>query len=240
VIKNLKKVLVTGASRGIGEAIAIRLKEKEFNVLGTSTSKQGVKYLNEKGIKGFQLDLNNKESIKKFLSRLIKEHSDIDILVNNAGLTRDNIVLRMSEDQWMEVINVHLNGTFKISKTVLKFMLKKKWGRIINITSTSASMANRGQSNYSAAKSGVEAFSRSLAKEVGTRFITVNSVAPGYIETDMTKDINPKIKKEILNKIPLSRFGKPNEVADLIEFIISDDASYITGQTIHINGGLFM
>lgn len=240
MIKNLKKVLVTGASRGIGEAIAIRLKEKEFNVLGTSTSKQGVKYLNEKGIKGFQLDLNNKESIKKFLSRLIKEHSDIDILVNNAGLTRDNIVLRMSEDQWMEVINVHLNGTFKISKTVLKFMLKKKWGRIINITSTSASMANRGQSNYSAAKSGVEAFSRSLAKEVGTRFITVNSVAPGYIETDMTKDINPKIKKEILNKIPLSRFGKPNEVADLIEFIISDDASYITGQTIHINGGLFM
>lgn len=240
MIKNLKKVLVTGASRGIGEAIAIRLKEKEFNVLGTSTSKQGVKYLNEKGIKGFQLDLNNKESIKKFLSRLIKEHSDIDILVNNAGLTRDNIVLRMSEDQWMEVINVHLNGTFKISKTVLKFMLKKKWGRIINITSTSASMANRGQSNYSAAKSGVEAFSRSLAKEVGTRFITVNSVAPGYIETDMTKDINPKIKKDILNKIPLSRFGKPNEVADLIEFIISDDASYITGQTIHINGGLFM
>ena len=240
MVKNLKKVLVTGASRGIGEAIAIRLKEKEFNVLGTSTSKQGVKYLNEKGIKGFQLDLNNKESIKKFLSRLIKEHSDIDILVNNAGLTRDNIVLRMSEDQWMEVINVHLNGTFKISKTVLKFMLKKKWGRIINITSTSASMANRGQSNYSAAKSGVEAFSRSLAKEVGTRFITVNSVAPGYIETDMTKDINPKIKKEILNKIPLSRFGKPNEVADLIEFIISDDASYITGQTIHINGGLFM
>lgn len=240
MIKNLKKVLVTGASRGIGEAIAIRLKEKEFNVLGTSTSKQGVKYLNEKGIKGFQLDLNNKESIKKFLSRLIKEHSDIDILVNNAGLTRDNIVLRMTEDQWMEVINVHLNGTFKISKTVLKFMLKKKWGRIINITSTSASMANRGQSNYSAAKSGVEAFSRSLAKEVGTRFITVNSVAPGYIETDMTKDINPKIKKDILNKIPLSRFGKPNEVADLIEFIISDDASYITGQTIHINGGLFM
>ena len=186
MIKNLKKVLVTGASRGIGEAIAIRLKEKEFNVLGTSTSKQGVKYLNEKGIKGFQLDLNNKESIKKFLSRLIKEHSDIDILVNNAGLTRDNIVLRMSEDQWMEVINVHLNGTFKISKTVLKFMLKKKWGRIINITSTSASMANRGQSNYSAAKSGVEAFYRSLAKEVGTRFITVNSVAPGYIAVSYT------------------------------------------------------
>ena len=123
MIKNLKKVLVTGASRGIGEAIAIRLKEKEFNVLGTSTSKQGVKYLNEKGIKGFQLDLNNKESIKKFLSRLIKEHSDIDILVNNAGLTRDNIVLRMTEDQWMEVINVHLNGTFKISKTVLTLEL---------------------------------------------------------------------------------------------------------------------
>ena len=146
----------------------------------------------------------------------------------------------MSDEEWMDVLNVHLNGTFKISKTVLKFMLKKRWGRIINITSTSASTGNRGQANYAAAKSGVEAFSRSLAKEVGSRGITVNSVAPGYIETDMTEQINNKMKEEILKQIPLSRFGRAEEVAQLIEFLITDEASYITGQTIHINGGLYM
>ncbi|SUZ93275.1 uncharacterized protein METZ01_LOCUS46129 [marine metagenome] len=146
----------------------------------------------------------------------------------------------MSDEEWMDVLNVNLNGTFKISKTVLKFMLKKRWGRIINITSTSASTGNKGQANYAAAKSGVEAFSRSLAKEVGSRGITVNSVAPGYIETDMTEQINNKVKEEILKQIPLSRFGKSEEVAQLIEFLITDEASYITGQTIHINGGLYM
>ena len=140
----------------------------------------------------------------------------------------------------MDVLNVNLNGTFKISKTVLKFMLKKRWGRIINITSTSAATGNKGQANYAAAKSGVEAFSRSLAKEVGSRGITVNSVAPGYIETDMTEQINNKVKEEILKQIPLSRFGKSEEVAQLIEFLITEEASYITGQTIHINGGLYM
>jgi 3-oxoacyl-[acyl-carrier protein] reductase len=146
----------------------------------------------------------------------------------------------MSDEEWMDVLNVLLNGTFKISKTVLKFMLKKRWGRIINITSTSATTGNRGQANYAAAKSGVEAFSRSLAKEVGSRGITVNSVAPGYIETDMTEQINNKMKEEILKQIPLSRFGRAEEVSQLIEFLITDEASYITGQTIHINGGLYM
>ena len=146
----------------------------------------------------------------------------------------------MSDEEWMDVLNVNLNGTFKISKTVLKFMLKKRWGRIINITSTSASTGNKGQANYAAAKSGVEAFSRSLAKEVGSRGITVNCVAPGYIETDMTEQINNKVKEEILKQIPLLRFGKSEEVAQLIEFLITDEASYITGQTIHINGGLYM
>ena len=161
-------------------------------------------------------------------------------LINNAGITRDNIVLRMSDEEWTDVLNVHLNGTFKISKTVLKFMLKKRWGRIINVTSASASIGNKGQANYAAAKAGVEAFSRSLAKEIGSRGITVNSVAPGYIETDMTEQISNKMKEEILNQIPLSRFGKPEEVGKLIEFLITDEASYITGQTIHINGGLYM
>ena len=238
--KSSQTVLITGASRGIGKAIALRLKEKNFDVVGTSTSKRGIESLTKEGVIGIELDLNSKKSIETFNKILVNDHSDINVLINNAGKTRDNIVLKMTDDEWMEVMNVHLNGTFKISKTVLKFMLKRRWGRIINITSTSASIGNKGQSNYSAAKSGIEAFSRSLAKEVGSRAITVNSIAPGYIETDMTEGIEPEIKKEILNKIPLSRFGKADEIAKLVEFLISEEASYITGQTIHINGGLYM
>jgi 3-oxoacyl-[acyl-carrier protein] reductase len=238
--KEKKKILITGASRGIGKDIALKSKENGYIVLGTSTSEEGAQGLEKEGILGLVLNLNDSKSIEGFNDALIKDHSDIEILINNAGITRDNIVLRMSDEEWMDVLNVHLNGTFKISKTVLKFMLKKRWGRIINITSTSASTGNRGQANYAAAKSGVEAFSRSLAKEVGSRGITVNSVAPGYIETDMTEQINNKIKEEILKQIPLSRFGRAEEVAQLIEFLITDEASYITGQTIHINGGLYM
>ena len=240
MVNESKKVLITGASRGIGKAIAVKLKEKDFNVIGTATSKEGVQSLIEEGFMGIELDLNQKKSIALFNKLLVDEHSDISILVNNAGITRDNLVLRMSDDEWSDVINVHLNGTFKISKIILKFMLKKRWGRIINITSASASIGNKGQANYSAAKSGVEAFSRSLAKEVGSRAITVNAVSPGYIETDMTEGMNEEVKKNILNQIPLSRFGKAEEVAELIEFLISDEASYITGQTIHVNGGLYM
>ena len=240
MVNDSKKVLITGASRGIGKAIAAKLKEKDFNVIGTSTSKEGVQSLIKEGFMGIELDLNQKKSIDLFKKLLVDEHSDISILVNNAGITRDNLVLRMSDDEWSDVINVHLNGTFKISKIILKFMLKKRWGRIINITSASASIGNKGQANYSAAKSGVEAFSRSLAKEVGSRAITVNAVSPGYIETDMTEGMNEEVKKNILNQIPLSRFGKAEEVAELIEFLISDEASYITGQTIHVNGGLYM
>ena len=240
MVNESKKVLITGASRGIGKAIAVKLKEKDFNVIGTATSKEGVQSLIKEGFMGIELDLNQKKSIDLFKKLLVDEHSDISILVNNAGITRDNLVLRMSDDEWSDVINVHLNGTFKISKIILKFMLKKRWGRIINITSASASIGNKGQANYSAAKSGVEAFSRSLAKEVGSRAITVNAVSPGYIETDMTEGMNEEVKKNILNQIPLARFGKAEEVAELIEFLISDEASYITGQTIHVNGGLYM
>ena len=238
--KEKKKILITGASRGIGKDIALKSKENGYIVLGTSTSEEGVQGLEKEGILGLVLNLNDSKSIEGFNDALIKDHSDIEILINNAGITRDNIVLRMSDEEWMDVLNVLLNGTFKISKTILKFMLKKRWGRIINITSTSASTGNRGQANYAAAKSGVEAFSRSLAKEVGSRGITVNSVAPGYIETDMTEQINNKMKEEILKQIPLSRFGRAEEVTQLIEFLITDEASYITGQTIHINGGLYM
>ena len=238
--KESKKILITGASRGIGRDIALNSKEKGYKVLGTSTTNEGVSSLKENGIHGLQLDLNDKKSVESFNGLLTQEHPDIAVLVNNAGITRDNIVLRMSEEEWMDVLNVNLNGAFKVTKTVLKFMLKKRWGRILNITSTSASTGNRGQANYAAAKAGVEAFSKSLAKEVGSRGITVNAIAPGYIQTDMTKVISENVKEEILSQIPLSRFGKPEEISQLVDFLISDEASYITGQTIHINGGLFM
>jgi len=238
--KESKKILITGASRGIGKDIALNSKEKGYKVLGTSTTNEGVSSLKENGIHGLQLDLNDKKSVESFNGLLTQEHPDIAVLVNNAGITRDNIVLRMSEEEWMDVLNVNLNGAFKVTKTVLKFMLKKRWGRILNITSTSASTGNRGQANYAAAKAGIEAFSKSLAKEVGSRGITVNAIAPGYIQTDMTEVISENVKEEILSQIPLSRFGKPEEISQLVDFLISDEASYITGQTIHINGGLFM
>ena len=211
--KELKKILITGASRGIGKDIALKSKEKGYKVLGTSTTKEGVELINENGIQGLQLNLSKQDSIESFIKILIQEHPDIDVLVNNAGITKDNIVLRMTEDEWMDVLNVNLNGAFKISKIVLKFMLKKRWGRIINITSTSASTGNKGQANYAAAKAGVEAFSKSLAKEVGSRGITVNAIAPGYIQTDMTEVIKDKVKEEILSQIPLARFGKPEEIS---------------------------
>ena len=238
--KESKKILITGASRGIGKDIALKSKEKGYEVLGTSTTNEGVSSLKENGIHGLQLNLNDKKSVESFNYLLTQEHPDIAVLVNNAGITRDNIVLRMTEEEWMDVLNINLNGAFKISKTVLKFMLKKRWGRILNITSTSASTGNRGQANYAAAKAGIEAFSKSLAKEVGSRGITVNAIAPGYIQTDMTKVFSEKVKEEILSQIPLSRFGKPEEISQLVDFLISDEASYITGQTIHINGGLYM
>ena len=238
--KESKKILITGASRGIGKDIALKSKEKGYEVLGTSTTNEGVSNLRENGIHGLQLNLNDKKSVESFNYLLTQEHPDIAVLVNNAGITRDNIILRMTEEDWMDVLNINLNGAFKISKTVLKFMLKKRWGRILNITSTSASTGNRGQANYAAAKAGIEAFSKSLAKEVGSRGITVNAIAPGYIQTDMTKVISEKVKEEILSQIPLSRFGKPEEISQLVDFLISDEASYITGQTIHINGGLYM
>ena len=238
--KESKKILITGASRGIGRDIALNSIEKGYKVLGTSTTNEGVSSLKENGIHGLQLDLNDKNSVESFNGLLTQEHPDIAVLVNNAGITRDNIVLRMSEEEWTDVLNVNLNGAFKVTKTVLKFMLKKRWGRILNITSTSASTGNRGQANYAAAKAGIEAFSKSLAKEVGSRGITVNAIAPGYIQTDMTEVISENVKEEILSQIPLSRFGKPEEISQLVDFLISDEASYITGQTIHINGGLFM
>jgi len=236
----MKTALVTGASRGIGKAIAEKLKADNYKVLGTATSDSGVDTLNSNGIEGHLLDLNSKDSIENFWSKLESDNKTISVLVNNAGITRDNIILRMSDEEWSDIMNVHLYGTFQLSKRALKMMLKNKWGRIINISSASASIGNRGQSNYAAAKAGVEAFTKSLAKEVGKRDITINAVAPGFISTDMTENNKGVNADYLVKEIPLGRFGKPEEVASLISFMCSDGASYITGQTIHINGGLYM
>ena len=236
----MKTALITGASRGIGNSIALHLKNEGYRVLGTATSSAGVSKLEEEGIEGLVLDLNSAESKEKFWEQVEKKEIQISVLVNNAGITRDNIVLRMSEDEWLDIINVNLNSAFYLSKKVLKMMLKLKWGRIVNITSTSASSGNKGQSNYSAAKAGVEAFTKSLAREVGSRNITINSIAPGFIDTDMTQQSDGVNTDELIKEIPLGRFGKPDEVAHLASFLCSEEASYITGQIIHINGGLYM
>ena len=236
----MKTALVTGASRGIGRAIALELKSKDFSIIGTATSQAGVDALIENGIEGYILDLNSPNSIGNFWEQLEADKKNISVLVNNAGITRDNIVLRMSDDEWSDIMNVHLNGTFQLCKRSLKMMLKNKWGRIINISSASASIGNRGQSNYAAAKAGVEAFTKSLAKEVGKRDITINAVAPGFIATDMTEQNDGVNAEYLIKEIPLGRFGEPEEVAGLVDFLCSERASYITGQTIHINGGLYM
>ena len=236
----MKTALVTGASRGIGRAIALDFKEKGYSVIGTATSETGATELNDIGIQGYVLDLNSHESIDIFWQKLEDNNQNISFLVNNAGITRDNIVLRMSDEEWSDIMNVHLYGTFQLCKRSLKMMLKSKWGRIINISSASASIGNRGQSNYAAAKAGVEAFTKSLAKEVGKRDITINAVAPGFISTDMTENNNGVNEDYLIKEIPLGRFGEPAEVANLVTFLCSEEASYITGQTIHINGGLYM
>ena len=236
----MRTALITGASRGIGNAVALEFKDKGYSVIGTATSKDSAENLNKIGIEGYVLDLSSKDSIEEFWSSLEESGKDISVLVNNAGITRDNIVLRMSDEEWEDIMSVHLYGTFQLSKKALKMMLKSKWGRIINISSASASIGNRGQSNYAAAKAGVEAFTKSLAKEVGKRDITINAVAPGFISTDMTKNNDGVNSEYLIKEIPLGRFGEPEEVANLVYFLCSPDSSYITGQTIHINGGLYM
>lgn len=237
---NPKKVLITGASRGIGKATALNFLQLGYEVIGTSTTSKGMEILEKKKIVPYELDLNCKDSLSRFLDDILTNHEDIHILVNNAGLTRDNLVLRMTDEEWTEVINVLLTGVFKISKAIVKNMLKKKWGRILNLSSISSPLGNKGQANYAAAKAGIEAFSRTLSNEVGSRGITVNCVAPGYIDTEMLNFINESEKKKIASQIPLLRFGKPEEVAKLIAFLSSEEASYITGQIVHINGGLYM
>ncbi len=240
-----KTVLITGASRGIGKAILESLN-KEYFIVGTGTSESSVQSIleniNSMNIEGdsFKLDLSDRDSIKELTSLLDSKEIYPDILINNAGITRDNIMLRMKDDEWDNVIDVHLNGQYLLIKSFIKKMVKNRWGRIINISSTSAVLGNKGQANYAAAKAGIEAMSRSLARELGSRNINVNCVAPGFIETDMTKEISDGNEDFLASQIPLGRLGKPNEIAEVVNFLASDQANYITGQTIHVNGGLYM
>jgi len=241
-----KVALVTGASRGIGAAVADALGSQGFIVIGTATSESGADKIsvrfNEKDIegKGYCLNVTDSESIKAVLAQIKEEFGDPAVLVNNAGITQDNLFLRMKEEQWQSVIDTNLTSVFSMSKAVIKSMTRARFGRIINISSVVASSGNAGQANYCAAKAGVEGFTRSLAREIGSRNITVNSVAPGFIQTDMTHELPENVKENLLKQVPLARLGRPDEIAHAVAFLASDGASYITGETIHVNGGMYM
>ena len=242
-----KTVLITGASRGIGNGIATVFAEHGANVVFTySSSVDAANALETKlqtmGVqaKGYQSNAADFTQAQELIENVLADLSTIDILINNAGITRDNIMLRMHEDEWDNVIDVHLNGQYLLIKSFIKKMVKNRWGRIINISSTSAVLGNKEQANYAAAKAGIEAMSRSLARELGSRNINVNCVAPGFIETDMTKEISEGNEDLLASQIPLGRLGKPNEIAEVVHFLASDQANYITGQTLHVNGGLYM
>ena len=240
---NGKKVLVTGASGGIGRAIAMELSSSGADLCLTGRNKSELENL-QKTIGGncqiIISDLSNSEGINNLVDQAQEIMGQIDILVNNAGITKDNLFMRMSEDDWSEVININLNSIFKLTKQLIKGMIKRRYGRIINITSVIGVAGGAGQSNYSASKAGIIAMSKSLAQEVGSRSVTVNSIAPGFIETNMTAELSDDRKEDILRSISVGRLGKPDDIAGAVCFLASDKASYITGQTIHINGGMLM
>ncbi|MDV6251701.1 3-oxoacyl-ACP reductase FabG [Vibrio sp. EA2] len=238
-----KIALVTGASRGIGRAIAELLVERGATVIGTATSESGAaaisEYLGENG-KGLALNVTDVESIEATLKTINDEFGAIDILVNNAGITRDNLLMRMKDDEWNDIIDTNLTPIFRMSKAVLRGMMKKRAGRIINVGSVVGTMGNAGQANYAAAKAGVIGFTKSMAREVASRGVTVNTVAPGFIETDMTKALNDEQRAATLSNVPAGRLGDPREIASAVAFLASPEAAYITGETLHVNGGMYM
>ncbi|WP_339842759.1 3-oxoacyl-ACP reductase FabG [uncultured Halopseudomonas sp.] len=241
-----KVALVTGASRGIGQAIAHALAAKGAIVVGTATTDSGASAIAEKlqaaGYQGtgMKLDVRDPQSVSDVLDRIGKEFAAPAILVNNAGITSDNLLMRMKDDEWDDVVGTNLGSVFRLSKAVLRGMTKARWGRIINISSVVAGMGNAGQSNYAASKAGMEGFTRALAREVGSRSITVNAVAPGFIDTDMTKALNEGQRSAMLDQIPLGRLGQAEEIAAVVEFLTGESAGYITGAVIPVNGGMFM
>ena len=238
--------LVTGASRGIGRAIAEQLAASGHRVVGTATSESGAAAItaflesaNTPGV-GMCLDVTDGESVSALVSSVTASHGAPQILVNNAGITRDNLLMRMQEQEWEDVISTNLSALYRVSKACVKGMTRARWGRIVSITSVVGAMGNAGQSNYAASKAGASGFSRALAREVATRNVTVNCIAPGFIDTDMTRDLSDAQKEAMLGQIPLGRLGAPGEIAALVDFLCSDAAAYITGETIHINGGMHM
>jgi 3-oxoacyl-[acyl-carrier protein] reductase len=238
-----KVALVTGASRGIGRAIAEQLAALGAKVVGTATSEKGAdaisSYLGDKGC-GLVLNVGDTASIEQCLEQIKNQFGDIDILVNNAGITRDNLLMRMKDDEWFDIMQTNLTSVYRLSKAVMRSMMKKRFGRIISIGSVVGSMGNAGQTNYAAAKAGVLGFTKSLAKEVASRGITVNAIAPGFIDTDMTKDLTDEQKEAIFSQVPANRLGQPDEIAATVAFLASNQAAYITGETIHVNGGMYM
>lgn len=238
--------LVTGASRGIGLAIALGLGRKGLTVIGTATTQQGAdniaKLFSEAGILGTGLLLNvaSQESINSVLATIKERFGMPSILINNAAITQDNLLLRMKDDEWSQVIETNLSSIYRLSKACLRDMLKAHWGRIINISSVVGATGNAGQVNYAAAKAGLVGFTKALAQEVGSRDITVNAVAPGFIDTDMTRDLPEDQRNALLQKIPMQRLGLPEDIAEAVIFLASHSAGYITGQTLHVNGGMYM
>lgn len=241
-----KVALVTGASRGIGAAIADTLGAAGATVIGTATSEEGAARITqrfgEKNVagKGLRLDVVDADDISAAVKTIAEEFGAPLILVNNAGITRDNILMRMKDDEWNAVLDTNLTGIFRLSKACVKGMTKARWGRIINISSVVGSMGNAGQTNYAATKAGVAGFGRSLAKEIGSRNITVNTVAPGFVDTDMTRELSDSNREAMLANIPLARFGEPEEIASVVAFLAGDGGAYITGETIEVNGGMYM
>ena len=236
--------LVTGASRGIGRAIADTLAQENMIVIGTATTEAGAAGIEERlsplGGAGLVLDVASENSIDELMSTIKARFGAPLILVNNAGITRDNILMRMKAEEWDSVVDTNLSSVFRLSKACLRGMTKARWGRIVTITSVVGSMGNAGQANYAATKAGAEGFTRALAREVGSRSITVNAVAPGFIDTDMTRELSEENRNLMLGQIPLARLGSPVEIAETVKFLVGDAAAYITGETIHVNGGMYM
>lgn len=241
-----KIALVTGASRGIGRAIALQLGQYSANVIGTATTQSGAEsinnYLKEAGIKGMGIALNVNDAVQitDAIKKIQDTNGEIAILVNNAGITRDNLLVRMKDGEWDEVLETNLKSIYRLSRAVLRTMMKARYGRIINISSVVGSIGNVGQTNYAAAKAGIFGFSKSLAREVGSRNITVNCVAPGFIDTDMTRALTEEQQESLIQHVPLGRLGRPEEIAEVVAFLASPAAGYITGTTLHVNGGMYM
>ena len=235
-----KIALVTGASRGIGRAIAVELQKRGAKVIGTATSEEGAKAIADAGLIGKVLNVRDTAQTDALLASIQKEIGDIAVLVNNAGITRDNLALRMKDADWDEVMETNLKPVFRLSRAVMRGMMKARWGRIISITSVVGASGNAGQANYAAAKAGIVGMSKSLAQELGSRNITVNCVAPGFIDTDMTRALAEEQRSALLARIPLGRLGQPEDIAAAVAYLASPAAGYITGAVLHVNGGMYL